>query len=348
MSDKPVAADLPRWGDGVDAELIEPPSGRKDDGWDSAQRPPGQYENWLLNRIYLWLLWISNGYFTRNDTDDNTPVVAFTDASGNERTYVDPCGYFMGPAINENYRWLSSISVIAATDEGFVVDDIVGTTDTNTIITGESTFLYSTLFNPLTLTVQNAAVNQRVVLGRDGNSSDQSQLVGIDNLCVVMEFRMRLNAVGASGVDVNMGFHNDPDLETLAWDDATAESFCMFGKKSTDTNWIARAADGTAGTDTDTGTPPVINAWQTFRIEYHGLSTPVGVAAGFAVGRFFIDGVEEAEIANANMPTSADDDFIDFIIRGRANATGPSADFKMVLSPTRFAYNYVLTPDVPA
>lgn len=49
---------LPRWAD-VGGDIVEPTSGKKDKGWEGAERPAGQYFNWLLNLIYQWLLWIS-------------------------------------------------------------------------------------------------------------------------------------------------------------------------------------------------------------------------------------------------------------------------------------------------
>jgi hypothetical protein len=49
--------ELPRWADGVDALITEPSEGKKTIGWDAGERPPAQFFNWLLNRIYQWLVY---------------------------------------------------------------------------------------------------------------------------------------------------------------------------------------------------------------------------------------------------------------------------------------------------
>jgi hypothetical protein len=61
MATKPLASTLPRWADTVaanPARVVEPPSGKKDIGWDVAERPPAQWKNWLLLQAYNWLVWL--------------------------------------------------------------------------------------------------------------------------------------------------------------------------------------------------------------------------------------------------------------------------------------------------
>ena len=60
MSTKPTS--LPRWAD-VSGDIVEPTSGKKDVGWVSDEEPPAQYFNWLLNLIYLWTRYLSDGVF---------------------------------------------------------------------------------------------------------------------------------------------------------------------------------------------------------------------------------------------------------------------------------------------
>jgi len=55
----PKPAQLPRWATGVSAKVTpEPTEGKKDLGWVSAEKPPEAYWNWLLNRIYLWCVYL--------------------------------------------------------------------------------------------------------------------------------------------------------------------------------------------------------------------------------------------------------------------------------------------------
>jgi hypothetical protein len=43
----------PRWAD-VGADIVEPTSGKKDIGWEAAEKPPAQYFNWFMNLVYQW------------------------------------------------------------------------------------------------------------------------------------------------------------------------------------------------------------------------------------------------------------------------------------------------------
>ena len=61
MATKPLATTLPRWASTVTANparYVEPPSGKKDIGWDVAEKPPAQWKNWLLYNTYNWLVWL--------------------------------------------------------------------------------------------------------------------------------------------------------------------------------------------------------------------------------------------------------------------------------------------------
>jgi hypothetical protein len=181
--------------------------------------------------------------------------------------------------------------------------------------------------------IQNPATSQAVALYRNFNHRD------VDDLCVVMEFRAHLDTIGASGVDCWLGLAQGNVLPISTTDHLT------FTKLSTDTNWFISAADGSAQTRFDTGVPPVVGVFQTFRVEYHGLNTPVGVLHGFGVGRFFIDGTFVGEIGDANVPSGTDQ--FNLSIGAKATATGPTADVEMRVGPIRYAYNEVLDGDVP-
>lgn len=60
MSAKPSS--LPRWAD-VGGAIVVPNSGKLDVGWVAAERPPAQYQNWLLNLGYQWDAYLSDGIF---------------------------------------------------------------------------------------------------------------------------------------------------------------------------------------------------------------------------------------------------------------------------------------------
>jgi hypothetical protein len=60
---KPLSSTLPRWASTVTADparVVNPPSGKKDVGFDVAEKPPAQWLNWLLYNAYAWLLWLDS------------------------------------------------------------------------------------------------------------------------------------------------------------------------------------------------------------------------------------------------------------------------------------------------
>jgi hypothetical protein len=159
----------------------------------------------------------------------------------------------------------------------------------------------------------------------------------LDTVSFTMDFRALLTAVGTNQLNVTMGLHEEPTSATL--DDATAHSFAVFRKLSTDTNWQARVANDTTGVTEDTAVPPVANTWQHFRLEFYGASTPVGVAAGnVSVTRFYIDGTLVAQDATAS-PTGAVG--LGFMFAFYSTATGPTGDQDLVLGPIRMQWNPV-------
>lgn len=61
MATKPLSSTLPRYADTVSANparVVEPPSGKKDIGWDVGEKPPAQWKNWLQLQVYNWLVWL--------------------------------------------------------------------------------------------------------------------------------------------------------------------------------------------------------------------------------------------------------------------------------------------------
>lgn len=51
----PKPTDLPRWADlAAPSDVVEPPSGKKDSGWLTAEEPAHSYFNWWMNVVYEW------------------------------------------------------------------------------------------------------------------------------------------------------------------------------------------------------------------------------------------------------------------------------------------------------
>lgn len=50
---------LPRWANLANpADIVDPPSGKKDTGWLTAEKPPHSYFNWFMNLVYLWAVYL--------------------------------------------------------------------------------------------------------------------------------------------------------------------------------------------------------------------------------------------------------------------------------------------------
>lgn len=58
MAAKPTS--LPRWATGGGAGVTEPTEGKKDTGWLFLERPAHEYLNWLLNLVYLWVVYLDD------------------------------------------------------------------------------------------------------------------------------------------------------------------------------------------------------------------------------------------------------------------------------------------------
>lgn len=288
---------------------------------------------------------LEDGYFTRPLASDDSPVIAFTDRAGNERTYVDPNGYMFGPAIEEVYRWRTD-DAISASSSGDLVDDSAGTTTASAQIDAQGTDVYDTNFVPLDLTVLSGvsstkALVTRVGFGSSASPSGTSNVKNIDDAVMVLEFMAMMTAIGSNLLTISMGFHEAPgsNMDVLG-------DYCMLTKATSDTNWAARTADGASQTREDTGVTPAALVFETFRIEYHGVNTPIGVENSSATARYFIDGALVKE-HTTDVPTEAE------ATKGLTwflsiQGTSPPGDRDLTVSPVRFAYNMVLSPDVPA
>lgn len=67
MATKPTS--LPVWATDADTTL-EPSAGQKAAGFTIATRPPARWMNWLLNTIYGWCAYLSDGLFTATGSSD--------------------------------------------------------------------------------------------------------------------------------------------------------------------------------------------------------------------------------------------------------------------------------------
>lgn len=57
MAEKPNQ--LPEWATDPGADVVEPPEGKKQQGWIQGEKPPAGFFNWFFRLVYLWLDWLS-------------------------------------------------------------------------------------------------------------------------------------------------------------------------------------------------------------------------------------------------------------------------------------------------
>jgi len=242
----------------------------------------------------------------------------------------------MGPAVEITYEAQRLLTDVGPVTSGtLMAEGLVSGSDTNVdIITEESSLTEN---HPVfKIGVNNAAVNQGGTIYRYFDHRN------IDDAVIVAEFKVLLTAVGASGVDVAFGF-NFGIMNSVP----TTNAHVLFQKLASDTNWYTSVAE-TTQTRLDLGTPPTASTYQTFRVEYHGANTPLGVDNTTApVARFFLNGVLEDEVTNADVPVGPTT-ILRLAFVARADGTGPTSDFELEIGPIRYAYNQELDAYIPS
>lgn len=144
----------PRWASTVTGDptrYVEPPSGKKDVGWDVGERPPAQYENWLRGVTSDWVDWLDLyestshtwtstqtftpstatpgvilGYNSTTATADETPSTAFKSGT-TTLSVVDRLGAPSQRHITREYMWWGAPQLTT-----------VGAADTDVAVTGET------------------------------------------------------------------------------------------------------------------------------------------------------------------------------------------------------------------
>src|SRR5690606_21842394 len=58
MAERPNA--VPEWATDPGAGVVEPPTGKKAQGWVQGEKPPAGYFNWLFSLLTRWIAWLAN------------------------------------------------------------------------------------------------------------------------------------------------------------------------------------------------------------------------------------------------------------------------------------------------
>ncbi len=276
------------------------------------------------------------GTFTANDTyafqPAFTPIAAFADAGGKVRHVLDHNGYPLGRRSELREEWWFDDPNGNIGGGTFVFPgnrwQIAGTADaanTYTVATDGVTFPAKVV----TVTNNTPNGNKIYVQTKAGVFFKLADTVS------VLEWEAFISAAGANNTLVMMGF-SDVAAGTMS---ASTNAKLWFEKASANNNWQVRTLLGTV----DTGVAPVANTFQRFRIETHGVNTPLGVAlGGTEVALFFID-EKFVAVATTGLAWGLASARLSF---GCENSGVLGGTFKVGVSPLLFTFNRY--PSLPA
>ena len=71
MADRPTQ--VPEWATGEDADIVEPPAGKKEQGWVQGEKPPAGYFNWLFSQLTRWIAWFAQEIKGRQEGGISVP-----------------------------------------------------------------------------------------------------------------------------------------------------------------------------------------------------------------------------------------------------------------------------------
>lgn len=234
---------------------------------------------------------ISTGY--------NTMQARLVDAGGNSRMIFDHLGYQMGRISDFRENWLFPIS-----DNGGSIDQATVSPNWYTYVAGSGSQTLSSL-SPSSSSQGNE------VKFHGAANLDQCHLYTTTNVLMpngavsfAMEWEAYMTSTGTNHATFYMGLSNSVNPP------ANAQHLIQFGWTSGGTEWTYNTSDGATLDGFNGSVVVVANQWHKFRLEYHGSSTPWGVASVESVGantakaRFFVDGTRVGTLGT-HMPSVA-------------------------------------------
>lgn len=321
-------SEYPRWADSG-AILVEPTSAQKDKGWVTSQKPPAQIFNYWMNLVYLWTqFWDQLFNPTSPVAGTDSPQILMLDSTGgNNRLVIDHNGYLGGYVTMFREDWMSAFS----------------STTTATSADGKWSWLDGTAgatfsLSSFSVAPTNARPFNQVKIVPGVQNADDSDIRSTqtvypsDNASIVLETALVLNNL--SNVTWNFGLASGGNLSGSS--EAAVFNFIAG------TGIFAQTYHSGVGTGgIATGVSLTANTVYNLRIEYHGVNTPIGVAALESVAantakvRFFINGTRVVT-SGSHIPAGAMCVFLE------GDCTGATTTFAL-LAPVRLSYNHALS-----
>lgn len=71
MADRPT--NVPEWATDPGADVVEPPEGKKEIGWQQGEKPPAGFFNWLFAQLTRWIAWFAQEIKERTEGGISVP-----------------------------------------------------------------------------------------------------------------------------------------------------------------------------------------------------------------------------------------------------------------------------------
>lgn len=250
-----------------------------------------------------------------------------------------------GNVVQESHRW-GPVGVTATTSDLVSYLGFAASAPANTGIDVQpGDYIAPVRHDPkLRLIVGAAATTEMALVVQDyaggGYGGPLQPISNLDDIVAVMEYSAHVESAVQIGVSYVSGFTDYQGGGTAATMLAAANRLVAFAATPAAGNWSCVVANGVGVTTalSSIGLSATVSQVALFRIELHGVNTPVGVAAGNAVARFYIDGILESEIDDANVPTG--DPSVGAFHSLGAVLGGPGVSRTYFVGTTRVAWGY--------
>ena len=227
-----------------------PPAGNVSEGFNAGYGLPAEWLNYMLNNHALWINWLNQASLSASRS-------SFVEAQWSQwsgKFVAADLEAYAGPF---KVRWSAAIATAPSlAGPGFATSNNTG-----------APYMVGLVDNSKSVNVEAG------VVGSSHASTDG--LMRMETWTVAsIEIDIAMSAVGANNATVIAGLSND-----------TTGNFkgALFWKASANTNWQCKTDDGAATTTQDSGVPPVVDTWQTLRIDLYGSGSSGGLRAEFYI-----------------------------------------------------------------
>ena len=315
-------SELPEWATGGGADIADPPTVYKQNGWVGAQHPPAQVFNWVLNLLYLWMaylndlsnqvwIWTNTHLFekavTTKENAEKTPQLQTINGDDLLMGGFDRLGF---PSARPSLNWIENwLDQFQATADGLVFANskwcfsaLSGTSQgTSSQVVAKADIAVAPYFPTAYVFPGNAINNAAFISTGNNNIGNVGGLLRLDNdpdVQLVAEWTAALEA-HANSTDYYMGFTLMGGLDF----DATHPHMIAFKRPSSGGGGQFQACVGD-GTNLPlvqgSGIAPSTNIeFHRFRIEIHGANSRYGQNTVL----FFVDDTLVGAEVQTNLPT---------------------------------------------